>query len=92
MNALARWMETASLAETKRLAKKAKTTVGTLRQIAGAYRKTDVTADLASRIDRASLKVMQHGSVPKGVLILIPRESLSNACKACEFAKRCRSD
>lgn len=95
MNPLARWMKTATTAEQNRLAKAAKTTIGTLRQIAGEYRETNVTAALAARIDRETLRldsinpikvhlVRKHGSP-------VPRESLCPACKACEFAKQCRS-
>jgi hypothetical protein len=78
MTTIARWYKQATTKERNQLARKAKTTLGTLRHIAGGYRDTGVTADLAARIDRASAGA-------------IPRESLCPACKACEFAKQCRS-
>lgn len=84
MNALARWMDGATPKQRNQLAKAAKTTVGTLRQIAGGYRKTNVTADLAGRIDRAVVKLFPMSDP-------VPRESLCPACKVCEFAKQCRS-
>ena len=80
MNALKRWMQTATAAEKKQLAARAKTTIGTLYQIAGSYRtggKAQVDADLAGRIAKAS----------KGA---IRREELSTACARCEYARRCK--
>lgn len=79
MNALAKWMDKATPIEQRRAARRAGTTLGTLRQIAGSYRtdgKPRVTSDLAGRIERAT-----------GV----PREKLSPACAGCEYLKRCRT-
>ena len=81
MNALRRWMDKATPAQKKRLAREARTTLGTLYQIAGSYR-TDgvprVEADLAGRIARATGYVIR-------------REELSPACAKCEYAKRCKA-
>lgn len=86
MSPLENWMQRANGAQLRRLARLARTTVGTLRQIAGRYRKSDVSATLAVRIDHAAAVLRSRDpSLPD-----IPRESLSAACRGCEFAKRCR--
>lgn len=86
MTPLQSWMQQASAAQLTRLARLARTTVGTLRQIAGRYRKSNTTAELALRIDRAAAVLRSRDPT----LPDIPRESLSAACRGCEFAKRCR--
>lgn len=86
MTPLQNWVERASTAQLRRLARLARTTVGTLRQMAGRYRKSNTTAELAIRIDHAAAILRSRDpTLPE-----IPRESLSAACRGCEFAKRCR--
>lgn len=87
MNALRKWMDKATAAQTRDLARLAGTTVGTLRQIAGSYRtggEPSVTPQLARRIEIAATKV------PGRELPQIHREHLAPACASCEFAKQCR--
>lgn len=90
MNALARWMKRATPVDRRNLARKANTSLGTLRQIAGGYRKTNVTADLAARIDRG-VQAVNHQSIVRPRLPEVRRESLCPACASCEFAKQCRN-
>lgn len=86
MTPLQHWMQQANTQQLTRLARLARTTVGSLRQIAGRYRKSNTTAELAIRIDHAAAVLRSRDpSLPE-----IPRESLSAACRGCEFAKRCR--
>lgn len=87
MNALHVWMQKATTAQLARLAKLANTTVGNLRQIGGGYRKSNVTAELALRLDHAAAVLRSRDPT----LPDIPREKLSAACARCEFAKRCRN-
>lgn len=77
MNALKRWMDNHTVTEQRALAKRAKTTIGTLRFIANGSR-DNIKAGLATRLDRATA-----GEVP--------REKMCADCKACEFAKAARS-
>jgi hypothetical protein len=86
MTPLQHWMNQASTSQLIRLARLARTTVGTLRQISGRYRKSNTTAELAVRIDHAAAVLRSRDPT----LPDIPRESLSAACRGCEFAKRCR--
>lgn len=86
MNTLTEWMNAATTAQLARLAKLARSTPGTLRQIAGGYRKSNTTAELAVRLDHAAAVMRSRDpDLPE-----IRRETLSAACKGCEFAKRCR--
>lgn len=89
MNAMQRWMLKASAKEIVQLAKLAKTTRGTLRQIAGSYRTQgipNIKAELASNIEHAAEKL--RGKNPD--LPVLRREHLNTACARCEFAKKCR--
>jgi hypothetical protein len=85
-NKMREWLECATRDELDKLARYAKTTVGTIRQISGGYR-TDgaasTTPEVARSIELASTKLLREG------LPLIPRESLCPACAQCEYAKRC---
>lgn len=86
-NDLRAWMSSASPAEKEKLAVLAKTTLGTLRQAAGAYRTGGVLRvepDLARRIELATAKMARDG------LPALRRERLALACAHCEFAKACR--
>jgi hypothetical protein len=86
MNPLHEWLQRADAKQLSRLARLARTTVGTLRQIAGGYRKSDVSATLAVRLDHAAAVLRSRDpALPE-----IPREKMSAACRGCEFAKRCR--
>jgi len=87
VNTLQRWMRAASLEEREQLAKHAGTTLGTLRQTAGAYRtngKLTASADLAIAIERGTSALYRPG------LHVVRREQLASACAKCEFAKQCR--
>lgn len=83
-NPLSAWMRQATPARRERLARLARTTLGTLRQIAGSYRtkgKPSVTPKLAARIEHGVKRI----GGPE-----VRREELCPACASCEFAKRCR--
>lgn len=88
VNIFQKWMAQATFDEKTRMAELAGTTIGTLRQAAGAYR-TDgqlhVEPVLARRIELATIALSKEGKLP-----VLPREKLSPACAGCEFAKRCR--
>lgn len=100
MNPLARWMDAATPAQQRALAKRADTTLGTLRQVAGGYRtkgKARTTAELAIKIERAAKTIFNVRKTPKARVKLhrvelppLHREHLSPACAGCEFAKQCR--
>lgn len=81
-NALRTWLDQATKPQAERLAKLSKTSLGTLRQIAGGYR-TDgearTTPEMARNIELASARI--------SALPLIPREALCPACAQCEFSK-----
>ena len=87
-NALKQWMQTTSAQTHARLARLAKTTVGTLRQIAGGYRnngKASTTPELARRIEKATITI-ENEAGPRRVL----REELCSACARCDLAKIAR--
>ena len=87
-NAMRVWMTSATPKERKRLASLAKTTLGNLQQLAGAYRtegRANLDSDLARRVEIATEKMQREG------LPVLARESLSPACSRCEFAKQCRA-
>ncbi len=79
---LALWLRTANKKERTALAKRARTTVGQLQQLAGGHRMA--SAALAARIEKA-VGDATHA------LPAVRRESLCPACDACEFAKLARS-
>lgn len=86
MNVLQNWLKEATIPQRERLIKYAKTTLGGLRQLAGAYRtggKVHATPELAAAIEKASIKV-------GGELPAIKREDLCLACGKCELAKIAR--
>lgn len=83
-NVLKKWMATATPAERARLAASAKTTIGTLKQVAGGYRtegKPSTTPELARRVELASVRLVRDG------LPVLKREDLCQACGKCEYAK-----
>lgn len=89
-NVMKRWLAVATPTQRKRLANLAKTTEGTLRQIAGGYRtrgKLQVSADLAAALEKASKQVSRQRS--DHVLPQLWRTDLCPACGRCEFAKAC---
>jgi hypothetical protein len=68
LNKLQKWMAKATTAEKAELAKRAGTTIGTLRQIAGGYRtdgKLRCGAVMAMMIQHASSQMPQHLPVLK---------------------------
>ncbi len=62
----------------KKLAPLAKTTYGTLRQVAAGRR--SLSASMAIDVERAA----------KRIGINLPREQHASACAKCEFARACR--
>ena len=79
-----KWMRVSTKAEQRELARRARTSVGQLRQLAGKHRTS--SADLALRLERAA-RVLHEKNVK---LPLLLREQLATSCRACEFAKHCR--
>lgn len=88
MNTLQRWMRAATPEEKQQLAGLAGTTVGTLKQVAGAYRtkgKLSVSPELAANIALGTFTLYRKG------LHLVSVEQLSPTCAGCSFLKRCRA-
>lgn len=84
MTTLKDWIAAATNKELNALAHDAGTTVGTLRQIAGAYRKYSVKAGLARRLEIAAENLRKIN--PE--LPTLSRTDLCNDCAVCEFAQR----
>jgi len=87
-NKMRDWIASATRTELDRLAKFAKTTVGTIRQISGGYRtegEARATPELARNIELAAIKVHREGLPP------LRREDLCPACAKCEYLKNSRS-
>lgn len=84
INILRKWMLEATAAEKVRLATKAKTTVGSLRQAAGAYRtgRLNVTPTMARNIEKAA------ASLPNKTLPTLKREDLCIECSKCDLIKK----
>lgn len=82
MTPLQTFLAEATAAEQQRLAEAAGTSRAHLRHLNTGKR--HASADLASRIERASKRLHKQSA---GRLPLIPRTSLCAACMACEFAK-----
>lgn len=88
MNQLKLWMDSATAEEKATLADLAKTSIGNLTQIAGAYRTggvASVRAGLARRIEQAAAVVGKRNRTLPAVL----RTDLSPECRECDFAQRC---
>jgi hypothetical protein len=86
-NTLKKWMEVATPDQVAKLAKRAKTTVGSLRQMAGGYRtegKVSTTAVMARRIEIAAKTIPE-------VKVSLTRGDLCQACGVCEHFKSCQS-
>lgn len=85
-NKLQVWMDKATADEKRELATLTGTSIGTLRQIAGAYR-TDgalsVSSELAARIETGTAAMR----AANGKLPIVLRTHLSRACAACSIAK-----
>lgn len=89
MNPFRKWWSAATPAQKRRLARLAKTTVGSLHQLAGSYRTGGVlhaSPELARRIEIAADKIAGF-SIDK--LPMIRRVDLCPACRRCEFARKC---
>jgi hypothetical protein len=87
-NVFKKWMSAATLAERVRLARLAKTTVGSLSQVAGGYRtlgRPSTGPELARRIEIASVRLARDG------LPSLKREDLCQACGKCEYAKKAKA-
>jgi len=79
-------MDAATAEQKQRLAKLARTTLGTLYQLAGGYRtkgKVHASPELARRIEIATGKFREEFPTP------ILRSELAPVCHHCEYAKRC---
>jgi hypothetical protein len=90
-NQLKAWMDKASPKQKKRLAELASTSLGALRQAAGAWRTeglVNVTPAVAKRLEIAILQVNQEN--PDAALPVVHREHLCVACGQCELALKCR--
>lgn len=87
-NPLRRWLDVSNDAQRRRLVRGARTTLGTLRQLAGGYRgRPRTTADLALRIEKAAGELRaEDPALPE-----LRREDFSPACRRCDMAKRCRT-
>lgn len=86
-NKMREWLEQATREELDKLARYAKTTVGTIRQIAGGYRtegEARTIPELARSIELASVKLARDG------LPVILRDDLCPACAKCEYCKAAR--
>lgn len=84
MTAMKAWMQAATPAQQQRLAERAGTTRAYLYHLAGGFR--DASAELAQRIESASLEMQQE---TRGALPAIYRTDLNAACRGCDFAQRC---
>lgn len=90
MNPLRKWWSAATPKQKRRLARLAKTTVGSLHQLAGSYRtngKLSASPELARRIEISARKMALMRGQPAMPQLL--RVDLCPACRRCEFAKRC---
>lgn len=88
MNILQTWLKEATIPERNKLIKLAKTTLGGLRQLVGAYRtggKLHATPELAALVEKAAAKIHHEG------LPIVKREDLCPACGKCELAKIARA-
>lgn len=88
MNQMQMFMSAASVGEKQRLAALAKTTIGTLHQIAGSYRSEgvpQVRSGLAGRIQNGVNELRRKNKNLPTVL----RTDLSAECRECEYAQRC---
>jgi len=84
-NAMRDWVVAATAEELSALAFKARTTVGTLRQLAGGYRtggKAVATSQLATNIELATKYMARTGLEP------VLRGEISNACAGCDLYKK----
>ena len=82
MNVMRQWLDTATKEQAEKMAKLAKTSLATLRQIAGGYRTAGsarTTPEAARNIELASAKVTPDHPIPRG--------KLCPACAKCEFYK-----
>lgn len=88
MNQLKVFLNAASAAEKTALAEMSGTTLGTLHQVAGGYRKNGeavVRAGLARRIEEAAIILRKKNrALPE-----LFRTDLSPECRGCDFAQRC---
>lgn len=91
INQMRHFLREASNDEILSVASLAKTTVGTLNQIAGSYRNNgqpQVRSGLAGRIQNAVAEVRRKNkSLP-----VVLRTDLSSECRECEYAQRCLKD
>ena len=86
-NAMRTWLANAKKAEVEKLVKMAKTSLGTLRQIAGGYRtegEARTTPEKARAVEIATHKLSREGLAP------VLRGELCPACSQCEYQKLCK--
>lgn len=84
-NAMRDWVAAATTEELTLLARHARTTVGTLRQLAGGYRtkgRPAASSELASRVELASKKLARPGLKP------VMRGELCAACAQCDVYRK----
>lgn len=88
VNQLRVFLSAATTAEKAELAERSGTTLGTLNQVAGGYRRGGqavVRAGLAMRIEAAAAELRKRNrSLPE-----LYRTDLSPECRGCDFAQRC---
>lgn len=87
LNVFKRWLAAATPSERNALARHAKTTLGSINQVAGGYRtagKPNAGPELARRLELAATKIHREGLPP------LKREDLCAVCAKCEYAKQAR--
>lgn len=84
MTSMKLWMQAASVEQQFDLAKRAGTSRNYLYHLAGNFR--DASAELAQRIERASLDMHKE---TRGRLPRVYRTDLNAACRGCDFALKC---
>lgn len=84
MTTMKQWMQAASPQQQIELARRAGTSRQYLYHLAGGFR--DASAELAARIERASLEMHRESrrKLPK-----VYRTDLNAACRACDYARKC---
>lgn len=86
-NAMRQWLDQSTREQAEKLAKMAKTSLGTLRQIAGGYRtcgEARTTPEMARNLEMASRKLKESP--------LIRREDLCPACAQCEYLNQTKGE
>jgi hypothetical protein len=88
MNKLLQWITAATMPEKLELAKRADSSLASLRLAAKGYRKDrelDISADFAARIETAAA-VMQNPHLPE-----LKREDMCPTCATCPYQIQCNT-